>query len=129
MKSIATLLGIALMTAMPVTSAMAQQTAPASQSGVLVGSDSLVGSAVRNTDGHDIGKVNRLMIDPADGRIVSLIITTGGTMGVGSNTISVPWGSVKVGQDRGKVIVIASQTLETAPRSAQPPVPEQPRRQ
>ena len=128
MKSIATLLGIALMTAMPVTSAMAQQTSPASQSGVLIGSDSLVGSAVRNTEGHDIGKVNRLMIDPADGRIVSLIIATGGTMGVGSNTISVPWGSVKVGQDRGKVIVIASQTLEAAPRSAQP-APEQPRRQ
>ena len=55
------------------------------------------------------------MIDPNDGRITSVIIATGGTLGMGSNTISVPWSSVKIGQDRGKVIVTASQTLETAP--------------
>jgi sporulation protein YlmC with PRC-barrel domain len=82
---------------------------------VLVGSDSLVGSAVRDTDGRDIGKVNRLMIDPYDGRITSVIIATGGTLGMGSNTISVPWSSVKIGQDRGKLIVTASQTLEPTP--------------
>ena len=117
MKWIAGLLGISLLTALPIGGAFAQQAAgaPAASQAVLVGSDSLVGSAVRDTDGRDIGKVSRLMIDPGDGRITSLIIATGGTMGMGSNTISVPWTSVKVGQDRGKVIVTASQTLETAP--------------
>ena len=117
MKWIAALLGISLLTALPIGGAFAQQPAgaPADSQAVLVGSDSLVGSAVRDTDGRDIGKVSRLMIDPGDGRITSLIIATGGTMGMGSNTISVPWTSVKVGQDRGKVIVTASQTLETAP--------------
>ena len=117
MNWIATLLGVSLMmTALPIAAAVAQQPAtPTSPQAILVGSDSLVGSTVRDNEGRDIGKVSRLMIDPNDGRITSIIIATGGTLGVGSNTISVPWSSVKVGQDRGKLVVTASQTLESAP--------------
>lgn len=116
MNVIAPLLGLSLLMA-PAVSAYAQQpaaTTPAPQT-VQVGSDSLVGSAVRDASGRDIGKVNRLMIDPADGRITSVIIATGGTLGMGASMISVPWNAVKVGQDRGKLIVTASQTLESAP--------------
>ena len=120
MNRIATLLGVSLlMTALPIASAVAQQPAtPTSPQAILVGSDSLVGGTVRDNEGRDIGKVSRLMIDPNDGRITSIIIATGGTLGVGSNTISVPWSSVKIGQDRGKVIVTASQTLESTPGRA-----------
>src|SRR5262249_39647344 len=92
MRAIATLVGVTLMAAIPIAGAMAQQpgSPPAPQQTLLVGSDSLVGSAVRDTDGRDIGKVSRLMIDPAEGRISSVIIATGGTLGVGANTISIP---------------------------------------
>ena len=129
MTRIATLLGVSLMTALPLTSAMAQQPSPAAapqgQQAVLVGSDSLVGSAVRDGEGREIGKVNRLMIDPSDGRISSVIVATGGTLGVGSNMISVPWSSVKVGQERGKVIVTTGQMLESAPSRASAPAEQQ----
>jgi len=120
MNRIATLLAVSLMmTALPIAAAVAQQPAtPTSPQAILVGSDSLVGSTVRDNEGRDIGKVSRLMIDPNDGRITSVVIATGGTLGVGSNMISVPWSSVKIGQDRGKVIVTASQTLESAPARA-----------
>ena len=130
MNRIATLLGVSLlMTALPIASAVAQQPAtPTSPQAILVGSDSLVGGTVRDNEGRDIGKVSRLMIDPNDGRITSIIIATGGTLGVGSNTISVPWSSVKIGQDRGKVIVTASQTLDSAPGRASA-APDQQRKQ
>jgi len=130
MNRIATLLGVSLlMSALPIASAVAQQPAtPTSPQAILLGSDSLVGGTVRDSEGRDIGKVSRLMIDPNDGRITSVIIATGGTLGVGSNTISVPWNSVKIGQDRGKVIVTASQTLESAPGRAST-APDQPRKQ
>jgi len=130
MNRIATLLGVSLlMSALPIASAVAQQPAtPTSPQAILVGSDSLVGGTVRDNEGRDIGKVSRLMIDPSDGRITSIIIATGGTLGVGSNTISVPWSSVKIGQDRGKVIVTASQTLESAPGRASA-APDQQRKQ
>ena len=130
MNRIATLLGVSLlMTALPIASAVAQQpAAPTSPQAILVGSDSLVGGTVRDNEGRDIGKVSRLMIDPNDGRITSIVIATGGTLGVGANTISVPWSSVKIGQDRGKVIVTASQTLESAPGRAST-APDQQRKQ
>jgi sporulation protein YlmC with PRC-barrel domain len=120
MKRIATLIGLASMLSISLSSALAQQPAP---NAVLVGSDSLVGSTVRNADGNDVGKVSRLMIDPSDGRVATVIIATGGTLGVGSNMISVPWSSVKVGQDGGKVIVTASQMLDTAPKAERTPAP------
>ena len=129
MNWIATLLGVSLMmSALPTASAVAQQATPTAAQAILVGSDSLVGGTVRDNEGRDIGKVSRLMIDPSDGRITSIIIATGGTLGVGSNTISVPWSSVKIGQDRGKLVVTASQTLESAPGRASAP-PEQKSRQ
>src|SRR5262245_13201502 len=134
MKWIVSLLGTSLLAALPSSGVFAQQSAgaPATGQTVLVGSDSLVGSAVRDTGGRDIGKVSRLMIDPNDGRITSLILTTGGTLGMGSNTSAVSWIAIKVGQDRGKVIVTANQMLENAPapadRSSSTSEP-QPRRQ
>jgi sporulation protein YlmC with PRC-barrel domain len=116
MRALAAALGITVITILPVEWAVAQQPS------VLVGSDSLVGSTVRNADGVDVGKVTGLMIDPADGRVVTVLVSTGGTLGVGANTISVPWSAVKVGQDRGKLVVTASQTLEAAPsKSVSPP--------
>jgi len=128
MKYIAVSLAIVSLVVAPTTPVAAQTPTPppaqapapsptsnSMQHGVLVGSDSIVGSTVRDAGGRDIGKVNRLMIDPTAGKVTSVIISTGGTMGVGSHTISVPWESVKVGQDRGKVIVTASQSLENAP--------------
>ena len=96
-------------------SASAQQPAP-SNGNLLVGSDSLIGTTVRAPDGRDVGKVTRLMIDPADGRVVTVVLSTGGRLGMGGNTLSVPWSSVKVGQDQGRVIVTLNQMLETAPK-------------
>ena len=123
MKRIATLLGIILITAGSIGEAVAQQSSSSpstTQPSVLVGSSSLVGSTVRNSEGRDVGKVSQLMIEPSEGRISSVIVSTGGTLGVGSNTISVPWNAVKIGQDQGKVIVTANQTLEPAPKVERP---------
>lgn len=131
MKRIATCLAVTVMTAFPLTVSMAQQQQPAAQSSgaamqqptstqqqVLVGSDSLIGTTVRNSEGQDVGKVSRLMIDPSDGRIASVVVSTGGALGVGTSTISVPWSSVKVGQDRGRVIVTSNVALENAPKAS-----------
>jgi len=124
MKRIASMLAIASVAALPVGTALAQQpsgapagVSTAGQQQVLVGSDSLVGSTVRNSEGRDLGKVDRLMIDPNDGRVTSVVVATGGTLGMGSSTISLPWNAIKVGQDRGKLIVIANQNLDNAPKA------------
>ena len=130
MRDMASVLMTGLIAVLPLTTAATAQqpatttdsTAPASsERAVLVGSDALVGSTVRDPGGVDVGKVMRLMIDPADGHIVSVVVATGGKFGMGGSTISVPWNSVKVSQDNGKVIVVARQTLDAAPKTETPP--------
>ena len=102
-------------------SAPTTQQSPSSQSapsGVLVDASSIIGTTVR-AQGKDIGKVERLMVDPKDGRVRTVVIQQGGTLGVGGKSVSVPWESVKVGQDDGRIVVTAEQQmLEQAPAAS-----------
>jgi sporulation protein YlmC with PRC-barrel domain len=98
-----------------------QPATPPSQTGgtLQVDANTLLGSTVRDAQGQDIGKVSRLMIDPQEGRVTNVVIGMGGTLGMGEKLVSVPWNSVKVGQDQGKVIVsVDQQVLQQAPRAA-----------
>ena len=89
------------------------------QQELLVDASSIIGSTVRSSDGRDIGKVDRLMLDPRDGRVRTVLVTMGGALGVGGRSVSMPWDSVKVGQDRGRVVVTAQQgALEQAPSAS-----------
>lgn len=72
---------------------------------------SLVGSDVRASDGKQIGEVQRVMADPKEGRITSLIISMGGTFLGGGKTLAVPWESLKFGHDGDKLVVMLEQGL------------------
>jgi len=88
------------------------------QTGVLVDANAVIGATVRS-QGKDVGKVERLMLDPKDGRVRTVVVQQGGTLGVGGKSIAMPWESVKVGQDGGKIIVTAEQQmLEQAPSAS-----------
>jgi sporulation protein YlmC with PRC-barrel domain len=88
------------------------------QSGVLVDANAIIGATVRS-QGKDVGKVERLMLDPKDGRVRTVVVQQGGTLGVGGKSIAMPWESVKVGQDGGKIVVTAEQQmLEQAPSAS-----------
>lgn len=91
-----------------------------SGSAVQVDAGSIIGSTVRGTDGRDVGKVSRLMVDPREGRIKSVVISVGGVLGVGGKAVSVPWESVKLGQDDQKIVVTVEQQLLDSAPSASP---------
>lgn len=76
---------------------------------VQVDAGSIIGSTVRGSDGRDVGKVDRLMVDPKDGRISTVVISMGGTLGMGGRNVSVPWQSVRLGQDQGRLVVMVDQ--------------------
>jgi sporulation protein YlmC with PRC-barrel domain len=93
-------------------------TSQSAQAGVLVDANSIIGATVR-AQGKDIGKVERLMVDPKDGRVRTVVIQQGGTLGMGGKSVSMPWESVKVGQDGDKIVVTAEhQMLEQAPAAS-----------
>ena len=80
--------------------------------------NSIIGATVR-AQGKDVGKVERLMVDPKDGRVRSVVVQQGGTLGMGGKSVSMPWESVKVGQDGDKIVVTAEQQmLEQAPAAS-----------
>ena len=89
------------------------------QSTVQIDSSGIVGSPVRSADGKDLGKVSKLMIDPREGRVTTVIVTMGGKLGMGGRDVSVPWSSVKIGQDQKEIVVtIDQQLLDQAPAAS-----------
>lgn len=88
------------------------------QTGVLVDANSIIGATVR-VQGKDVGKVERLMVDPKDGRVRTVVVQQGGTLGMGGKSVSMPWESVKVGQDGDRIVVTAEQQmLEQVPAAS-----------
>ena len=88
------------------------------QSGVLLDVNSIIGATVR-VQGKDAGKVERLMLDPKDGRVRTVVVQQGGTLGMGGKSISMPWESVKVAQDGDRIVVTAEQQmLDQAPAAS-----------
>ena len=88
------------------------------QTGVLVDANSIIGATVR-VQGKDVGKVERLMVDPKDGRVRTVVVQQGGTLGMGGKSVSMPWESVRVGQDGDRIVVTAEQQmLEQVPAAS-----------
>src|SRR5687767_7576743 len=101
-----------------VSGAVAQSSESGSGQGVLIDSGSLVGSAVRDAQGKDLGKVSRLMIDPKDGKVQTVVVSMGGTLGMGGNSVAMPWNQVKITQDQGRLVVtVDQQMLQQAPKA------------
>jgi len=139
---------VGAISALPLAEAIAQQPAPQQQplqqpqspagvtggqaadqqAGIAIASDSLIGTTVKDQQGKDIGEVSKLMIDPNGGRVTSVIISRGGTLGMGAKEMSLPWDALKLQRDEGQRLVVTLQRemLEQAPQAEQPRQREQP---
>lgn len=104
----------------PSSSTSSSQPSPSGPAqGVLVDASSLVGATVRSVEGKDIGKVERLMVDPKDGRVRTVVIQQGGTLGMGGKSVSMPWESMKVARDGDRIVLTAEQQmLDQAPAAS-----------
>ena len=93
----------------------------AGQADVTIAADSLQGTKVYGTDGKELGTISKLLIDPKDGRVASVLIKQGGTAGLGGKEVSVPWDALKVQRgDRDLVVSMQRDLLERAQPSASP---------
>ncbi len=79
-------------------------------------SSTIVGSAVRNLNGDDLGKIQELMIDVASGRIAYAVLAYGGFLGMGDKLFAIPWEALmKRSDERQFVLDLDEETLKTAP--------------
>jgi sporulation protein YlmC with PRC-barrel domain len=77
----------------------------------------VIGMAVNNRENEKLGKVNDLAVDLQSGRVVQVILSTGGVLGVGDMLIAVPPGALHY-DDANKVIHLDAdkEKLKAAPR-------------
>jgi sporulation protein YlmC with PRC-barrel domain len=124
LSSLALAGALALVTPFPAIAQQPGQLGPAAgpSQGVQIQGSSLIGSTVRASDGKDLGKVHDVMVDAQDGKISSVVISMGGTLGMGGKQVTVPWSAVRVARDQQNVIVTLQQeVIPTAPRAQDQP--------
>jgi sporulation protein YlmC with PRC-barrel domain len=79
--------------------------------GVLLSTQSLLGSPVRNLQGETVGKVEHVILNPRTGLIRYALVSMGGFLGLGKQTIGVPWEALEVVQTDKAVAFLVAQPL------------------
>src|SRR5215467_15334677 len=87
--------------------------------GVLLSTEALLGSDVKNSQGQDVGDLKQLMLDPHTGRVMYAVVAMGGFLGMGGKSVIVPWHALEVARDgKSLVLNVSPQMLQQAPAYA-----------
>ena len=57
----------------------------------LISSDKIDGTAVFNVEREKIGNVHNFMVDKVSGRVVYVVVSFGGFLGLGQDYFPLPW--------------------------------------
>lgn len=87
------------------------------ESGNLIGSDKVEGTAVYGADDRKIGSIERVMIDKKSGRVSYAVLGFGGILGLGNNHYPLPWESLKYDTRLGGYVTgVTVDQLRDAPK-------------
>ena len=78
--------------------------------GGLVEASWLIGAAVHDAQGKDLGKIESVWLDPKDGRAKEVTLSVGATMGVGGKNKIVEWKDLKLAWKDQKLFVSVDPT-------------------
>ena len=88
-----------------------------SETGSLIGSDKVEGTAVYGPNDTKIGSIERVMIDKMSGRVSYAVLSFGGFLGIGDDHYPLPWQSLKYDTRLGGYRTgITDQQLKAAPK-------------
>jgi hyperosmotically inducible periplasmic protein len=89
---------------------------PASRLSQVQKASKLMGTPVKNLQGEKLGKVENILVDLASGRVLAIILSSGGFLGMGDELSAVPPTALRFTPDRGTLQLDASKDLlSTAP--------------
>src|ERR1700742_919028 len=87
------------------------------ETGNMIGSDKVAGTAVYGADSTKIGSIERLMIDKMSGKVSYAVLSFGGFLGLGDDHYPLPWHSLKYDTNLGGYITgITESQLKGAPK-------------
>ena len=79
-------------------------------------SNTLVGDRVRNAEGEDLGTIEELMIELHSGRVVYVVLSFGGILGIGDKLFAIPWSALSLDPDDNQIVLdVKRESLENAP--------------
>ena len=88
----------------------------ANETGNLIGSDKVEGTAVYGADNNKIGSIERVMIDKKSGRVSYAVLSFGGFLGIGDDHYPLPWQSLKYDTSLGGYVTgVTEAQLKGAP--------------
>jgi PRC-barrel domain len=87
------------------------------ESGNLIGSDKVEGTAVYGADSQKIGTIERVMIDKVSGQVRYAVLSFGGFLGIGNDHYPLPSQSLKYDTNLGGYVTgITEDRLRGAPK-------------
>ncbi len=87
------------------------------ETGTLIGSDKVEGTAVYGADSQKIGTIERVMIDKFSGKVSYAVLSFGGFLGIGDDHYPLPWQSLKYDTALGGYVTgITEAQLQGAPK-------------
>lgn len=89
------------------------------ETGTLIGSDKVEGTAVYGADNQKIGSIERVMIDKVSGKVSYAVLGFGGFLGIGDDHYPLPWRALKYDVNlEGYRTNVTEQQLKGAPKYA-----------
>src|SRR5258708_13065544 len=88
------------------------------ETGSLIGSDKVEGTAVYGADNQKIGSIQRVMIDKTSGKVSYAVLSFGGFLGIGDDYYPLPCQSLKYDTNlAGYLTGITENHLKQAPQN------------
>jgi hypothetical protein len=87
------------------------------ETGNLIGSDKVEGTAVYGVGEAKIGSIERVMIDKVSGKVSYAVLSFGGFLGIGDDHYPLPWQSLKYDEKLGGYVTgLTEDKLRGAPK-------------
>jgi sporulation protein YlmC with PRC-barrel domain len=94
-------------------------TTRSSSSSNLIDSRRIEGTELYDTSGKHIGSVKSLVLDKVSGRVVYVVASFGGFLGIGADTYTIPWNALKYDTSLGGYVTnITPEKLRDSPAFA-----------
>jgi hyperosmotically inducible periplasmic protein len=92
-------------------SAERQSMIPASRLGQVQKASKVMGTTVKNLQDENLGKVENILVDLSAGRLVAIIVSSGGFLGLGDELSAVPPTALRFSPDRDTLQLDASKEM------------------
>jgi len=96
--------------------AKAATASAAEKTGEPVSGNDVIGHKVTSNDGKDLGKVADVVVDSASGKIETLVVSSGGFLGIGAKKVAIPFDEVELRPEGGIVATkLTQKDIESLP--------------